>query len=451
MTPHIFIVDANVTFRNLITHHLTTVWSQANIETAASLPPWTDGSRHHDLWFLDLASLGGADSLDSLGKLIETGAIPPVIILSGTEGESSSAACFAAGVRAFLPKRGLSHHLITGAAREFLGAPASIEQKTTSAVASHAPATAQDPDRTHLMNAQQSLTTGTIPSPRLDPSQPQSQHCGGMRSSPNRHEIPKIEGYRVIRRVGRGAMASVYLAHSEELGEKVVLKTLRIVEQVGETQGLLERFIREYELVSQINRAEIVDIYDFGQKDDFAYLTIEYFPCGDLKSRMRNPVSEEDSVLYLEQLARALGVIHDVGVLHRDLKPANVMLREDNSIALIDFGLAVSAETSMTLTVPGELFGTPSYMSPEQCLGETVDRRTDLYSLGVMFFEMLTEKKPFEARLALDVLRQQISDPIPRLPPGLQQYQPIIDGLLAKQPNERFANAHALGEALRSR
>ena len=154
--------------------------------------------------------------------------------------------------------------------------------------------------------------------------------------------------------------------------------------------GDAERFQREYEIISSITHRAIAEIHDFGSLPGHLYLAMEYFPCGDLRDRLRNPLSVDESLYYLRAIAEALRVIHVFGILHRDLKPANVMLREDNSPVLIDFGLARRSLDEVGNTGVGQVLGSPYYISPEQAQGQRVDVRTDLYSLGVMFYEMLT-------------------------------------------------------------
>jgi serine/threonine protein kinase len=205
-----------------------------------------------------------------------------------------------------------------------------------------------------------------------------------------------------------------------------------------------ERFQREYEIISSISHRAIAEIYDFGTLPQHLFLSMEYFPCGDLRARLRNPLSATESLYYLRSIAEALRVIHVFGVLHRDLKPANVMLREDNSPVLIDFGLARRAVDENTVTAHGQIVGSPYYISPEQSMGQDVDARTDLYSLGVMFYEMLTGQRPYVGKSALEIMEQHVSAPVPSLPEGLAEHQPIIDRLLAKGAHQRYVNTDEL-------
>jgi serine/threonine protein kinase len=175
---------------------------------------------------------------------------------------------------------------------------------------------------------------------------------------------------------------------------------------------------------------------------------MEYFAFGDLRRRMQARLTPRDALRLAAAIARALATIHAAGVLHRDLKPGNIMLREDGSIALIDFGLSKDAALALDLTDTGTIFGTPHYMSPEQGHAEPVDVRSDLYSLGVILFEMLTGEKPYRAENPMAIVYKHRKEPIPQLPPQFAAVQPLLERLLAKTPADRFAGALQAAEAL---
>ena len=208
-----------------------------------------------------------------------------------------------------------------------------------------------------------------------------------------------IRGHRCIRQVGSGGMCKIYLAESERAGTLVVLKVFSQVPDVSERFVSFDRFLQEYEIVAGLNHKNIVRIYDLGVADDHAYIAMEHFPAGDLRQRMlKEALAPPTALMFLRQIASALEAIHSVGVLHRDLKPANVMLRADDSVSLIDFGLAKANENDISLTGTREIFGTPYYMSPEQGHAEIIDARSDLYSLGVVFYEMLIGPQALQRR-----------------------------------------------------
>ena len=252
----------------------------------------------------------------------------------------------------------------------------------------------------------------------------------------------KVPGYSIVKEIATSNFSSVFLARSERLRRNVVLKVM----SRGSTQREIddgERFQREYEIISSIQHRAIAEIYDFGALPHHQYLAMEYIPCGDLRDRLRNPMSIDDSLYYLRSIAEALRVIHVFGILHRDLKPANVMLREDNSPVLIDFGLARRSVEAGTTSV-GQVLGSPYYISPEQSQGLKVDARTDLYSLGVMFFEMLTGHRPYIGKSAMEIMEQHATSSVPRLPSHVALQQALVDRLMAKDLSHRYASADEL-------
>lgn len=247
-----------------------------------------------------------------------------------------------------------------------------------------------------------------------------------------------IPRYALLDTLGESPRATVYLATSEALNRNVALK----VSQKSENDEA--QFSREYGAVGALRHPAVVDIYDYGVFDGREYIAMEYFPCGDLKARLQHPITEGEALDYLRRIAVALSVIHGEGILHRDLKPPNIMLREDGQVVLIDFGLAKNLHSGTRSTAAGVLRGSPYYMSPEQAKGEELDNRSDLYSLGVIFFEMLTGSKPYLGTTAVEVLQQHVAAPVPELPDELQHHQTLLDGLMAKARGERFASADDL-------
>jgi eukaryotic-like serine/threonine-protein kinase len=256
-----------------------------------------------------------------------------------------------------------------------------------------------------------------------------------------------IRGHRCLRQVGSGGMCTIYLAESERAGNVVVLKVFSQVPDVSERIASFDRFLREYEIVAGLDHKNIVRIYDLGVADDHAYIAMEHFPNGDLRQRMKSPMSAATAVDYLEQIGSALHAIHSVGILHRDMKPANVMLRADGTLCLIDFGLA-KADVDTELTGTREIFGTPYYMSPEQGHAEDIDARSDIYSLGVMFYEMLTGRKPFSGSTAMEVIYKHKRAELPEIPPQFASYEDLLRRMLAKSPADRFQSAAELLRAV---
>jgi len=250
-----------------------------------------------------------------------------------------------------------------------------------------------------------------------------------------------IDGYRILKKIGEGGMASIYLA-ADRSGGAQVLKVMRIV---GDQQGdHLQRFIQEFALLAQVKHRNVAQIHRQGFCSGHAYIAMDYFSQGDLRARMARGVDPQTACSYIRQTAAALDAIHAAGIVHRDLKPDNLMLRKDGSIALADFGIAKHVEMFITDTAHGEVVGTPYYLSPEQATGRIVDHRCDLYSLGVILYELLTGAKPYRAATADALLDLHVNAPVPRLPAAHERFQTVLDNLMAKDCEQRYRSARHL-------
>lgn len=267
-------------------------------------------------------------------------------------------------------------------------------------------------------------------------------HGAGEALANGSHD-PIPRNYEIVRKLAHGEIATVYLARQRNSQQQIVLKVLHQVAD-SSTGRILDRFLREYELVARLDHPNVVRIHDFGVADDHAYIAMEYCGGGSLKRRIGAGMDRYEAYRLMRDIAGALGVLHAAGILHRDLKPTNVLFRDDGSLALIDFGLAKQVALQAEVTGAGAIFGTPYYMSPEQGHGEAVDVRGDIYSLGVIFYEMLTGSKPFDGDTAMAVIVKHRQAPIPGLPMSLREFQPLIQRMLAKQPAERFPNVEEL-------
>jgi len=252
----------------------------------------------------------------------------------------------------------------------------------------------------------------------------------------------RIGGYKVLSKIGEGGMSSVFLAEDEVHRRKAALKILKVRRK--EDEQLWQRFFQECAILSAIEHQHVVRIYDQGFGDEMAYIAMEYLGGGSLREVIDKGLSRRQALSLLSQAASGLAEIHGRGIVHRDIKPANLMLRTEGVLVLTDFGVAKRLEQTSGHTVQGEVLGTPYYISPEQAQAGQVGPSADLYSLGVIFFEMLTGKRPYAGETIVEILSQHIIAPVPRLPADLEDFQPLIDGTLAKRPNQRFADADAL-------
>jgi eukaryotic-like serine/threonine-protein kinase len=273
---------------------------------------------------------------------------------------------------------------------------------------------------------------------RVSPEAEASRRFGSVR----------IPGYRCVRRLAGGSVSQLYLAESEKAGSLIVIKVTPSFRDESGVDQSFERFLQEYEIAHRLHHSSIVRCYELGVADDHAYLAMEYFPEGDLRRRIRSGISPADALDLASQIAGALAELHAAGALHRDLKPGNVLMRGTQRIALSDFGLAKHAAIEMEITDPGIIFGTPHYMSPEQGHGEPVDERSDLYSLGIILFEMLAGEKPFTDSNPMAIIYKHRNKPVPRLPAGVAHWQPLVDNLLAKRPEDRYASAQQVEAVL---
>lgn len=248
-----------------------------------------------------------------------------------------------------------------------------------------------------------------------------------------------VPGYTVIHIIGQGGQAQVFLAEREHDGLRVALKILN--RALRNDPVFLERFVREYKLVASLSSNYVARIYDQGFTGDFPYIAMEFLPSGTLAARIREGLTARAALRIASQIAQALDAIHSQGIVHRDLKPANILFRADGRPVIADFGLARDTRINSTLTAAGQFLATPRYMSPEQCLGRAVDARSDLYSLGAVLYEMMTGNKIYEHAHSADVIALHVHAPVPQLTDMLAVHQPLLERLLAKNPDERFQSA----------
>ena len=396
------IIDGQAEFRSLLQHHISTHWPDATISDfdpleSGHLPDEFSGAGN-DVILLG-NRLGDRQGADVVKRFRRNPNFPPIVFFGTTE---EAAQARARGAEGCFPRQRFSHDALIVRLSDIL-----VARRRVSSTGS--------------------LFVG--------------DKAAGIE--------PLIKGYRFLKKLGASSHSSVYLAEREKTGAKMVLKVLRQIPDVNDASiAAFDRFLQEYEMIADLDHPNIVKIYDLGVADDHAHIAMEYLDAGDLRQRINEKIYANVAVKYLREIASALARIHEVGILHRDLKPGNIMLRRDNSIALIDFGLAKRLRLQMEITGSGEIFGTPYYMSPEQGHGNPVDERSDIYSLGVIFYEMLTGEKPYQGDNAMGIIYLHAQAPIPMLPARLAEYQSLLNMMLAKNPEDRLQSAADVEEWL---
>lgn len=256
----------------------------------------------------------------------------------------------------------------------------------------------------------------------------------------------ELSGYSNCKQIGSGGQAKVYLATQDSFQRNVAIKVL--LPEFADDVEFTERFLREARTVASLSHPHIIPVYDFGQLDGAFYMTMDYLAGGDLGERIKQGLSEDKILQVISQIATALNFAHEKGFVHRDIKPDNIMFREDGSAVLTDFGIARAQNASNQLTKVGQVVGTPKYMSPEQLQGREVDGRTDIYSLGIMLYEMFAGRCPYEDPDFLTLAMKHFKDPIPKLPMKFGKYQKLFERMVAKQPEKRFKNGAEVVELI---
>ena len=390
------IIDGHAEFRALLAHHVTTYWQHATISeydpvSAGYLPDEFSGAGN-DIVLLG-NNHGDRDPMQTARQFMRSPGFPPLIFFgSGDPDERSLAGRI--GVAGYLRRDNVSHAGLT-------------------------------------------ILLGDIQQAQGGIASTDSLFVGDLRTGIR----PLIKGYRFLRKISASEYSAVYLAEKSSSNRLLVLKVLRQAPDTADLIGAFDRFLQEYEIIAGLDHPNIVSIMILVSVTIMPISRWNTLRVAILKARIAKGIGEADALSYLRQIGSALATIHAVGILHRDLKPGNIMFRADDSIALIDFGLAKRMRLDQAMTGSGEIFGTPYYMSPEQGHADDVDERSDIYSLGIIFYEMLTGEKPFRASNAMGIIYKHSNTPVPLLPNRLARFQLLINIMLAKKPEDRLQQA----------
>jgi len=393
----ILLIDDDEDLRNLLSRYIRGQWADAQIEAydplERDLPDAAFPLGSYDVVILDYI-LGRGDGLEWLKSLKQRDDCPKILFLTGAGNEIIAVRAMKAGADDYQRKQELTREKLITSIRELT---ATAVERTVS------------PDLAARMEG----------------------HSLGAKV--------RIPGIKVLHMIGEGGTARVYLASREDDDEPLVVKILR--HEIVLNKKALERFMEEYAMVERIQSRHVARIVSHGEYEKNVYLVMEFFEGGDLSKRLAGkPVAPTEALKFFRELMFALGDIHEKGILHRDLKPQNLMFRRDGSLAIVDFGIAKDI-AAVDRTGHGEILGTPRYMSPEQVQGRVLDLRTDIYSAGVLLYQMLTGKHLFDGETAVEVALHHLNTPPPALPDKLSQYQRLIDKLVEKDRDARFRNA----------
>ena len=393
----ILLIDDDEDLRNLLSRYIKGQWPDAEIEAYDPLerdvPGPTFPLGNYDVIVLDYM-LGRGDGLEWLKSLKQREDCPKVLFLTGAGNEIIAVRAMKAGADDYQRKQELSRQKLITSIRDLTATQ--VERTVSPELAS-----------------------------RLE------GHSLGAKV--------RIPGIKVLHLIGEGGTARVYLASRENDDEPLVVKILR--QEIVLNKKALERFMEEYAMVERIQSRHVARIFGHGNYDNNVYLVMEFFEGGDLSRRLGSkPVAPPEALGFFRELMFALGDIHEKGILHRDLKPQNLMFRKDGTLAIVDFGIAKNIAAADRTGV-GEVLGTPRYMSPEQVQGRALDLRTDIYSAGVLLYQMLTGKHMFDGETAMEVAMHHLNTVPPPLPDGLAQFQRLMDKLVEKDRDARFRNA----------
>jgi len=460
MVDRLLVIDDARDVQDLISYCARRNWPQAEVDWYDPIAKGKPGAdfdwSSYDFVFLD-AHFGvtGEDGLSWLREFSRDGKLPPVIVLTDQVSEESSAIARKLGAKYYIDKHDLSPRLLASAVEAILENRAWVDVSA-------------DDDLDDMVEIEDLDAVIDAELPALDlelyddegsepivesemvdifePGVDETNLDEIGESLQSRTFNVEVPGYRLKRILSSSAASLVLLAERERDDRLSVLKVIST--DVQDDKKVLKRFMREQAMLAKLRHPNVVKIYAGGVTDDSAYIAMEYFPGGDLRKRIDAGIPEGKALEYFRGIAKGLGAAHEVGIVHRDIKPANILIRKDNTVAIADFGISKSLGASTAITVVGFVMGTPFYISPEQIDGEPATACSDLYSLGVILFELLTGERPYPQTRLPALLRAHTEDPLPRLPEERASMQFVVDGLMAKNPKERFQSVAELLVAL---
>ena len=410
--PHISVIVGSVGYRRLLTTLIRAALPLAEIEEVDPFSQ-TMSMRGSGVSFgttSDIIVVGGigteAEAMSALQRLRARESCPPIILLTSHELEPLASSLCAAGAAAVLLKDALSQNVLADAILRLTGRP---------------PAYA---------------TSASLP----------RQYGQFAFVVDGERVVLAIDGFRLLATMSANPMAQVMFAEAIDDHTRAVVKIP--LSTPYHDAAVVQLFCDRYEYFSSLQGRSVVRYLDAGIAGSWPYVVLEYLAAGDLRRRMANGLAIDAAVRVLHQIATALVDVHAGEFAHMDLKPENIFFRSDSSLVLIDFNISTRIGGVARSRNSGDVVGSPFYMSPEQGRGLPIDGRSDLYSAGVIFYEMLTGERPFSGENSAQVIFKHLHEEVPLLPKRIRQFQPIVDRLLTKNPDERFANATALIAAL---
>lgn len=442
---NILLIDDSSEYRTILKRLVTSNYPNVQVEEhdpdVDGIPGPSKKWKEYSLVFLDY-DLGfrHENGLDWLRILMTYPDIPPIVMLTNDTNTSTTVKALKLGATSYLLKSDLnSDNIISKLTESFELADFSEQQTSISTSLSG-----------RIIDDESMIDLTAMPNlVEMLPEKTEAPEFDNIFDEEDKNLFVLndinllIPGYTIQQEIAKGGMSTVLLAKRQEDNLNVILKILYT--KGMEDPEALKRFMQEYNLISAIEHPHIIRIYERAFASEFAYIALEYLPEGDLSKRIAEGISPTTATSYLRQIALGLNAIHELNIIHRDLKPGNILFHDDGTLAITDFGAAkLISDEVRDITLNNIVVGTPYYMSPEQGTGMKVDQRSDIYSLGVLFYQMLTGKKLYTANNVAELIQSHLNASIPKLPNHLSKYQALVEGMLAKDPDERFQIASEL-------